>query len=106
MSSRDFEPFELFNLPEERLNYILALPDEQKTGFFHSIITRYFNDEDLTSEKYKELQLAYKASFMLEKVYRNNKALKEGFRPIYTKTGLIRDLVNDLYFTDDNLITH
>jgi len=103
---KDLAPFELFNLEEETINYVLSLPDEEKTGYFHVLITRFYKEQDLSSEKYKELQIAYRASFMLEKIYRNNKYLKEGFRPVYSKTGLIRDLTNDLYFVADNLRVH
>lgn len=103
---KDLAPFELFNLEEDTLNYVLSLPEEAKTGYFHTIITRYYNEDDLSSEKYKELQLAYRASFMLEKIYRNNKYLKDGFRPVYSKTGLIRDLTNDIYFIAENLHIH
>ena len=103
---RDLEPFELFNIPESTLNYVLSLPEEEKTGYFHTIINRYYADRELSSEKYKELQVAYRASFMLEKIYRNNKAIRDGFRPVYSKTGLIRDLINDLYFIAENLHVH
>ena len=104
--SKDLEPFELFNLPENTLNYVLSLPEEEKTGYFHSIISRFYSDSELSNEKYKELQVAYRASFMLEKIYRNNKALRDGFRPVYSKTSLIRDLINDLYFIEENLHVH
>jgi len=103
---KDLAPFELYNLEEETLNYVLSLPDEEKTGYFHNLITRFYSEQELSSEKYKELQLAYRASFMLEKIYRNNRYLKDGFRPVYSKTGLIRDLTNSLYFIPQHLHVH
>ena len=32
--------------------------------------------------------------------------MKESFSVVYTKTGLIRNIWNDLYYTDDDLIIH
>ena len=43
---------------------------------------------------------------MMEKIYRNNHFMKESFSVVYTKTGLIRNIWNDLYYTDDDLIIH
>lgn len=102
--SRDYAPFELYNLEDDSLNYVLSLSDEEKTGYFHTIISRFYADESLSAEMYKELQLAYRASFILERILRSNKAIAESYRPVYTNSGLIRELVNNLYFTTDTVI--
>lgn len=102
--TRDYAPFELYNLEDDSLNYVLGLSDEEKTGYFHTIISRFYADENLSAEMYKELQMAYRASFILEKVLRSNKAISESYRPVYTSSGLIRELVNNLYFTSNTVV--
>ena len=57
-------------------------------------------------EMYADLQLNYRSSWLLEKLYRANPVFKESFTFVYTKTGLVRNMISDLYFTDDHLITH
>ena len=46
------------------------------------------------------------SSIYVEKLYRSNRFFQESFTMIYTKTGLIRNIVNDIYFLEDDLITH
>ena len=49
---------------------------------------------------------AYAASWYAEKIYRYNRFFNESFTAVYTETGLIRDIVLDIYFNDDDLIVH
>jgi hypothetical protein len=55
---------------------------------------------------YDKLQLAYRASWTLEKIYRNNKIIREGITLVYTTTGLIREAVNDVYYNKEALTIH
>jgi hypothetical protein len=104
--NKDFSPLELYNLDDETLDYALSLTEEAKLGYFHNLISKYYSDEKLSPEQYKDLQIAYRSSFILEKIYRSNKIMQKGFRPVYTRTGLIRELVNDLYFLDTSVNIH
>lgn len=55
---------------------------------------------------YAALQQSYRSSFIVEKMYRNNTEFRNGFSTVYTRTGLIRDIISDIFFTTDNLIVH
>ena len=96
--------FNLHEFPEERLNYVLAMPEEERLSYFASQIKKHY--PIIPIEEYERLLTAYESSFILEKIYRSNKTCQEGFTAVYTKTGLIRNMVNDIFFTDDDLITH
>lgn len=98
--------FELHSLSNEQLNTILTMRPENLEIYIHILIENHYPPIDLGSEPYKDLQTAYKSSFTLEKMYRSNLDFQEGFTAVYTKTGLIRNIVNDIYYTEDDLITH
>ena len=64
---------------------------------------------DLVNEKsdeFKNVLESYVSSFYVEKMYRSNRFFNEKFIIVYTQTGLIRNVWSDLYYTDDDLITH
>lgn len=96
----------LGELEESKLDFILSFDEEDKTQFFDSLISRFYPKVERNSEYYLALQAYYRGSWATEKLYRNNKFLKECFSVVYTKTGLIRNIWNDMYFTDDDLILH
>ena len=98
------DKFELYELTDEQLNEILSLRDQQQELYINTLIQRFYPEVD--EQNYIKLQIAYKSSFILEKFYRSNLVFQEGFQAIYTRTGLIRDIINEVYFTQDNLITH
>ena len=54
----------------------------------------------------KELLENYLSSFYVEKLYRSNQFFNEKYIMTYTHTGLVRNVINEMYFTDDDLITH
>ena len=56
--------------------------------------------------EYEDLLESYISSIYVEKLYRSNRFFQESFTMIYTKTGLVRNIVNDIYFLEDDLITH
>ena len=98
--------FLLEDLPEENLDQILSLPPKGKGQYFSRLIKNFYPDHSEDSEEYSRLIEAYVASFYLEKLYRSNRFFNESFTPIYTNTGLIRNIWADIFFTDDDLITH
>ncbi len=89
--------FYLHELEDEVLNEILQLPFEELDNYIYALISRFYPTTPKPSDRYTKLVKAYKASFVLEKLYRSNDLLSENYTAIYTKTGLIRELVNDLY---------
>jgi hypothetical protein len=98
--------FMLNEVEEVQLDSVLSLNDAGKTVFFDKLIKQYYPHALEDSELYSTLQIQYRSCWMTEKIYRNNVFFKECFSVVYTKTGLIRDIINDMYFTSDNLIIH
>ena len=96
----------LENLPEESLDQVLSLPPKGKAHYFSRLIKSFYPDHQEDSDEYNRLMEAYVSSFYLEKLYRSNRFFNESFTPIYTNTGLIRNIWADIFFTDDDLITH
>ncbi len=77
--------------------HILRLPVEELDSYIYALICRFYPSAQKDSERYKQLENAYKASFVLEQLYRSNDILSDYYTGIYTKTGLIREIVLDLY---------
>jgi len=101
----DLTLFSLHDLSDSSLDYILAMPHDDRLIYIDTQIKTHY-PTILDSDDHYRLLVAYESSFIAEKIYRCNKILQDGFTPIYTKTGLIRNIVNDRFFTDDDLITH
>lgn len=89
--------FYLHELEDETLDEILQLPFEELDEYIYALICRFYPTTLKHSEAYVNLTNAYKASFVLEKLYRTNEVLIDNYTAIYTRTGLLRELVNDLY---------
>ena len=100
------DTFLLKDFPDDKLELILALEEEEQIIYYDSLINRFYPHISSDDRIYEDMLAAYHASFVMEKLYRKEKVLQLEFTPIYTKTGLIRNLVNDLYYTTDDLITH
>ena len=97
--------FVLEDIPDEALDQILSLPPKGKSLYFTKLAKEFYDfPED--SEEFSNIVESYISSFYLEKMYRSNRFFNEKFTPIYTQTGLIRNVWSDLFFTDDDLITH
>ena len=91
--------------PDDALDQVLALPPKGKTVYF-TRLAKQFYDFPEDSEEMTDLVESYISSFYVEKMYRTNRFFNEKFTPVYTTTGLIRNIWGDLFFADDDLITH
>ncbi len=100
------QQFILENIEDAALDHILSLPPEAKTTYFKKLAKRFYPQMDESSDQFKQVLESYISSFYLEKMYRSNRFFNEKFIIVYTQTGLIRNVWSDLYFTDDDLITH
>lgn len=98
--------FILQELPDESLDTILSLSPEQKSRYFEAMIATFYPNLTKNTNEYEEMVATYLSSFCVEKIYRSNRFFNEKFTPIYTTTGIIRNIVSDLYYSDDELITH
>ena len=98
--------FRLEDLSDESLDSILSLTIESKTKYFEAMVKSYYPKVDQDTDYFVELVESYISSFYLEKLYRSNRFFNEKFIPVYTNTGLIREVVSDLFFIDDTLIVH
>jgi len=100
------DTFVLEELPDDALDAILSLPPEAKDKYFSKMAQNFNPKVDIKSDYFKDIVETYISSFYLEKLYRTNRFFNEKFTPVYTNTGIIRNIIADIYFTDDDLITH
>jgi hypothetical protein len=98
--------FRLEDFSDESLDSILCLTIESKTRYFEAMVKSYYPKVNQDTDHFVELVESYISSFYLEKLYRSNRFFNEKFIPIYTNTGLIREVVSDLFFIDNTLIVH
>lgn len=98
--------FILEELPDESLDTILSLSLTQKSAYFITMVKTFYPEVLEGSEDFDQLLESYVSSFYVEKLYRSNRFFNEKFTPIYTSTGLIRNIIADMYYADDDLITH
>ena len=96
----------LSSLNEKNIQLKTTLEEKEKTLYIHQLIEKFFPPVVANSDQYGDLQLSYRSSFKLEKLFRSDPLFHETFTLVYTQSGLVRDAVNDIYFTDDHLITH
>jgi hypothetical protein len=96
----------LSELEDETVNYIIGLSPSDKKAYFASLVATFYPTVERDSEEWQSLVSNYASSFYVEKLYRSNRFFQEWFTVVYTETGLIRDIVNDLYFLEESLITH
>ena len=96
----------LYDIKENTIDYILALPEVERLTYYGTLIDKFYPNINKNAIEFEKLLVAYETSFVVEKIYRNNIMFKSGFTNVYTKTGLLRNSISDLYFADDDLITH
>jgi len=87
----------LYDLDDSTLDFILALSFEELDKYVYALISRFYPNVQKESEQYVDLKNSYRASFAAEKLYRVNSLLNKNYTAIYTKTGLIREIVLDIY---------
>jgi len=100
------KPFLLDDLEEATLDAILSLPPKARVDYFKKLAKAYFPNVQEDTEEYTNILETYNSSFYLEKMYRTNKFFNEKFTVVYTEKGFIRNIIADMYFADDDLITH
>jgi hypothetical protein len=96
----------LYHIKENTIDYILSLPEAERITYYGTLIDKFYPSINKDAPEFERLLVAYETSFVVEKIYRNNKIFRSGFTNVYTQTGLLRNSVSDLYFADDDLITH
>ena len=96
----------LYDIKENTIDYILSLPEAERITYYGTLIDKFYPSINKDAPEFDRLLVAYETSFVVEKIYRNNKIFRSGFTNVYTQTGLLRNSVSDLYFADDDLITH
>lgn len=98
--------FILETLPDESLDAILSLPIDKKASYFTGMVKAFYPKLVEDTPEFDDMLATYVSSFYVEKIYRSNRFFNEKFTPVYTTTGLIRNIISDLYYADDDLITH
>ena len=96
----------LYDIKENTIDYILSLPEAERITYYGTLIDKFYPSINKDAPEFERLLVAYETSFVVEKIYRNNKIFRSGFTNVYTQTGLLRNSVSDLYFADDDLISH
>lgn len=100
------KPFILEDLADETIDAVLSLPPKNRVDYYKKLAKAYFPKINENTDEYTELLETYNSSFYLEKLYRSNKFFNEKFTVVYTDKGFIRNIIADMYFADDDLITH
>lgn len=90
-------PLFLYDIDDHTLDFILGLSFEELDKYVYALICRFYPKVEKDTEQYQDLKDSYRASFAAEKLYRVNSLLNKNYTAIYTKTGLIREIVLDLY---------
>tara|TARA_Y100000592_G_scaffold101158_1_gene186151 strand:- start:8691 stop:8996 length:306 start_codon:yes stop_codon:yes gene_type:complete len=96
----------LCELQDETIDYLLGMQLEDKRAYFHKLVEVYYPNALNNEDEYEDLIENYISCMYVEKLYRSNRFFNERFTIIYTQTGLIRNIINDVYFIEDDLITH
>jgi len=96
----------LYSLPEAALDYIISLRPDQRHLYLKEVALKNFsaakNDPDMLERTIQALEV----SIMFEKLYRNNEFLRKNFTIVYSSGGLVRNVIHDIYYSEDDLITH
>jgi len=92
-------PLFLNKLSDDTIESIVSMAEEEQDKYFYQLIDRFYKTADL--EKKEELLDSYRSSFILEYIYRTTPDIQNSFVAVYTQTGLVRELTNDLYFLDE-----
>ena len=96
----------LCQLQDETIDYLLGMQLDDKRAYFHKLVETYYPNALNNEDEYEDLIENYISCMYVEKLYRSNRFFNERFTIIYTQTGLIRNIINDIYFIEDDLITH
>jgi hypothetical protein len=96
----------LCELQDETIDYLLGMQLDDKRAYFHKLVETYYPNALNNEDEYEDLIENYISCMYVEKLYRSNRFFNERFTIIYTQTGLIRNIINDIYFIEDDLITH
>lgn len=101
------DKFILGQLKDDKLEFILSMDQDQLDIYVDNLIQKYYPylRQDMEHhEQYELVKEQYINSFYLEKIIRMSEPVQEGFIPVYTETGMIRELQNQLYsFSKDSL---
>lgn len=100
------DKFILGTLPDDKLEFILSMDEEQIGIYVDNLIQKYYphlRQDTEHFEQYEKVKEQYINSFYLERIIRISEPIQDGFIPVYTDTGMIRELQNELYsFEEEN----
>lgn len=96
----------LYEIDSASIDAILSLPETHKIKYFKELVETFYPNTEQNSEEFISLVENYYSSFYVEKLYRSNMFFNEKFTVIYTDTGLIRNIIPDMYYCGDDLIVH
>lgn len=99
-------PIILEDLSDELIDTILSLHPKDRASYFEKMAKNYYPHIEPETDEFNSLIESYNSSFYVEKLYRTNRFFNEKFTIVYTETGLVRNAICDLFFADDDLITH
>ena len=74
----------LYEIKETTIDYILSLSEVERLTYYSTLIDKFYPTISKETHEFERLLSAYETSFV----------------------GLLRNSISDLYFTDDDLITH
>jgi len=96
----------LYSLPEEALDFIISLHPQQRYLYLKDVALQNFSATKTDKAMLERTIKALEASVLFEKLYRNNEVMKKNFTIVYAEGGIIRNVIHDIYYAEDDLITH
>lgn len=96
----------LYTLPETSIDYILSLSPQQRYLYLKQVALSNFRVIETDKEMLESLIKGLEVSIFFEKLYRNNEFLRKNFTIVYSDGGLVRNVIHDIYYSDDELTTH
>lgn len=96
----------LYTLPETSIDYILSLSPQQRYLYLKQVALSNFRVIETDKEMLESLIKGLEVSILFEKLYRNNEFLRKNFTIVYSDGGLVRNVIHDIYYSDDELTTH
>lgn len=96
----------LYSIPETSLDYIISLSPQQRYLYLKQVAIENFKAASDDKEMLEKIIKGLETSVLFEKLYRNNEFLRKNFTIVYSSGGLVRNVIHDIYYSEDDLTTH
>ena len=63
----------LYEIKETTIDYVLSLSEVERLTYYSTLIDKFYPTISKETHEFEQLLSAYETSFVVEKIYRNNK---------------------------------